>query len=107
MNTTEHLIPECQYWAEQLTREHGLSTDIEKLLLMSGMEALQRLRQIQERIERDGLMLEWGDGVRAHPLLSHEKEARAQFLRAMSELNLSVDAKKIVGGRGRQTRARA
>ena len=60
-------------------------------LLRTALEAHQRARECREAIVRDGMMTADRFGqLKAHPLLSAERDARAAFLNAMRHLALDM-----------------
>ena len=61
-------------------------------LLTLAAECLDRLREAQAVVERDGpTTLDRYGQVRTHPALSLEKDARGQLLQALKQLNLDLE----------------
>lgn len=61
-------------------------------ILERACEALDRLRQAQAAIEREGITVEGRFGPKAHPAVGIERDARTAFLRAVRELGLDLEA---------------
>ena len=60
-------------------------------LLRTALEAHQRARECREAVDRDGMTLPDRFGqLKAHPLLSAERDALAAFLNAMRHLALDL-----------------
>lgn len=86
------LSAEARAWFRKLTSEYGISDPGGLLILRTGMEALDRLRGCQASIKAEGAAVKdrWGQ-VKPHPLLAAERDARAQLLAALKQLNLDVE----------------
>ena len=71
--------------------EFGIDDDASKDLLCESLLARDRLREIRGRINEMGIIIEdrWGC-PKSNPLLSFEKDARAQYFRGMQQLNLDI-----------------
>jgi P27 family predicted phage terminase small subunit len=62
-------------------------------LLQSAAETWDRLQQAREMIDRDGLTIQTGDGgLKAHPAVAIERDARLAFARLVRELDLDAGA---------------
>jgi phage terminase small subunit len=60
-------------------------------VLAQGCEALDRLRQIQAKLKKDGLtFVDKFSQIKPHPLLVAEGSTRTQFVRCMRLLNLNL-----------------
>src|SRR5262245_44129596 len=67
-------------------------TGAAKAVLLQGCESLDRLRQVQETIKRDGIVgYDRFGQSRPHPLLKTEQDARLSVLRSLRLLNLDFD----------------
>jgi P27 family predicted phage terminase small subunit len=73
-------------------KDYDISDEGGLLLLQTGLEAFDRMRQCQEIIKRDGPMVldKWGQR-KSHPLLPAERDARSQMLAALKALHLDVE----------------
>jgi len=67
-------------------------------LLKEACLALDRLRQAQEVLARDGIVIvdRWGQ-PRQHPATLVERDARNQVLKFIKELHLDIDVGASVG----------
>jgi P27 family predicted phage terminase small subunit len=62
------------------------------LILDSGLEAFDRMRQAQRRLKREGLTTKDRFGqVKAHPATVIERDSRAAMLAALKQLNLDLE----------------
>jgi P27 family predicted phage terminase small subunit len=86
-------------WRE-LVADYGVKDSAGCHVLRAGLEAHDRMRAAQKAIEKDGatVMDRWGQ-VKAHPLLSVERDARAQFMAAMKQLNFDLEPLRDRNGR--------
>jgi len=66
-------------------------------LLMQACEAADRVAQLAEKIDADGLMLEARTGPKSHPLLKDEVSNRAFICRTLERLGLNLEAVKPMG----------
>ncbi len=79
---------ERKLW-KQILNEYPIDDRPGELVLQTGLEAHARMRQCRELIEAQGMTTVDRFGqLRAHPLLSAERDARAQFLMAFRQLDL-------------------
>ena len=96
----KHLTPEAREWWQKLTREYQIDDDAGLLLLQTSMEAFDRMRACQACIARDGEMItDRFEQRKCHPLLSTERDTRAQMMAALKQLNLDVEPLKPGPGR--------
>jgi P27 family predicted phage terminase small subunit len=69
-------------------------------ILLSALEAFDRMRSAQKQIKTDGETYRDRFGqIRAHPLLPVERDARAQYLAGLRALNLDVEPLRDRPGR--------
>ena len=94
------LSPEARGWWRRLCREYGIEDAGGCLLLQTALESLDRLREAQKSIAKDGAVTTDRFGQqKAHPLLAAERDARAQMLMALKQLNLDVEPLRDRPGR--------
>lgn len=86
------LSDEAKKLKKMIIADYSIDDAAGTRILDTACEAFDRMRGAQKVIERDGLtvMDRWGQ-VKAHPLCSVERDARAQFLAALKALNLDVE----------------
>ncbi|MFW5453768.1 phage terminase small subunit P27 family [Thioalkalivibrio sulfidiphilus] len=100
MKTTapKHLSAEAKRWWSRIVSEYDLGADHGPLLLQTALEAFDRMRECQARIKLDGPMLPDRFGqLKAHPLLSTERDSRAQMMAAIKQLGLDIEPPGPVG----------
>ena len=83
-----------------ILKEYDISDEAGISILQTGMEAFDLMHDAQAVVDRQGLTVA-GDrgGIKAHPLLSVIRDARAQFLAALKQLNLDLEPLKNGPGR--------
>ena len=88
----KHLSSEARALWRSVLADYELERRHEAILL-TALEALDRMRQAQAQLTADGLTTtdRYG-GVKAHPAVVIERDSRAAFLRAMRELGLDLEA---------------
>jgi P27 family predicted phage terminase small subunit len=86
----EHLSePQRALWVSIVERYALQPEHLAQLQL--GLEALDRVAQAREAIERDGLTVTGARGsVTPHPALMVERDSRTAALRALKQLNLDL-----------------
>jgi hypothetical protein len=66
-------------------------TDASLAVLCSGLEAHMRARQCREVFIEEGMLVTGRDGqLKAHPLLSVEREARRLFMQTFKTLGIKL-----------------
>ena len=86
------LSPEAQAWHDQLASEFSIDDAGGRLLLITACESFDRLKQCQSQIAIDGQQVADRFGtMRAHPLLSAERDARSQMLACLKALSLDLE----------------
>ena len=89
----------CRWW-RRLTTEYEIGDDAGRLILMTAMEAFDRMRQAQAVLTKDGLSIKDRFGqVKAHPLAVVERDSRAQMMAALKALNLDIEPLRDGPGR--------
>ena len=86
-------------WSRMLS-EYDLADEAGLMILQTALEAFDRMRGAQTAISKDGLVVRdrWGQ-TKPHPAASIERDARAQYLGALKQLNL--DTEPLRDGPGR------
>ncbi len=68
--------------------------------MQTAMEAFDRMKSAAEEIDRDGTTIkDRFEQQKAHPALNAEKDARAQMLAALKQLNLDLEPLRDGPGR--------
>src|SRR5262245_11857125 len=87
----EHLKPETRAWYEHVCREYVLESHHLRTLQIAA-ECWDRRQQARDVLDRQGLTIEDKYGtVKPHPCVAIEKDAGAQFVRCIRELNLDTE----------------
>ena len=95
-----HLSSEAQKWWERISSEYSIDDQAGLLLLQTSMEAFDRMKECQRFIEKEGSqILDRFAQLKAHPLLCVERDARAQMLAALKQLNLDLEPLRDGPGR--------
>jgi P27 family predicted phage terminase small subunit len=90
----EHLSPAMRDWWRDITTTFVLESHHLKVLQVCA-EAWDRLQQARQVLAEEGLTIETGTGSRKqHPAVAIERDARAQFLVALRQLDLDVEMPK-------------
>jgi P27 family predicted phage terminase small subunit len=98
------LSPEAKRWFKRIQQEYHIVDQPGLLLLQTAMEALDRMRECQRAIERDGSTVQDRFGqTKAHPLLATERDARAQLLSAIRQLDLGIETDESLPWRTKHT----
>lgn len=96
----KHLSTEARGWWVKLADEYGIDDEAGLMLLQTGLEAFDRMRECQKAIKTDGPMIkDRFEQPKAHPLLSVERDSRAQMLAALKALNLDLEPLRDGPGR--------
>ena len=87
----DHLSADARAWWDHLTNEYDIADSGGRLLLQTAMEAFDRMRGAAARVAEDGEMVADRFGqLKAHPMLTVERDARSQMLMSLKQLNLEV-----------------
>jgi P27 family predicted phage terminase small subunit len=96
----KHLSAEAKRWWREIMREYAIDDQAGLLLLQTALEAFDRMKSAQARINTDGEAVADRFGqIKPHPLLPAERDARAQMLAALKQLNLDVEPLRDRPGR--------
>lgn len=86
-----HLAPETAAWWNAVLGDYDLEAHHLRLLRLA-CEAWDRCQQAREILDRDGLTVPTGEGgLKAHPAIGIERDARTAFARLLRELDLDAD----------------
>jgi len=96
----KHLSIAARKWWDAIQGEYAIHDNGGRLLLQTALEAFDRMKSAAERIDRDGAAVEDRfNQVKPHPLLPAERDARAQMLAALKQLNLDIEPLRDKPGR--------
>ncbi len=89
--------PAKKLW-KKLTEEFDVSDAAGLAVLQAALEAFDRMKTARSVIRKEGLQVQdrfkqW----KAHPLATVERDARAQFLAGMKQLNLDTEPARSPG----------
>ena len=92
MRPPKHLSAESKRWWQKISEEYRLDDEAGLLILQTACEAFDRMRGAQHQIAEDGTTFQDRFGqIKGHPLLPTERDARAQLLAALKQLNLDIE----------------
>jgi len=87
-----HLSNAAKTWWRRIVREYAVDDQAGCLLLQTALEAFDRMKGAQAQITTEGATVRDRFGqTKPHPLLTVERDARAQMLMALKQLNLDVE----------------
>jgi P27 family predicted phage terminase small subunit len=96
----KHLSAESRKQYSAIASEYNIADDVGLLVLQTAFEAFDRMRLAQAQVKEDGATTTDRFGqTKAHPLLTVERDARAQFLAALKALHLDVEPLHDKAGR--------
>ncbi len=91
-NPPKTLSAEAKTWWKKLVKEYEIDDPAGCLMLQTALEALDRMRGAQQAIADDGVTIkDRFDQVRAHPMITVERAARAAMMAALKALNLDLE----------------
>ncbi len=103
----KHLSTEARRWWAKIADEYSIDDEAGLLVLQTAFEAFDRMRAAQAQVSTEGsTVTDRFNQTKAHPLLPIERDARAQFLAALKQLNLDIEPLADAPGRpagGRKT----
>jgi P27 family predicted phage terminase small subunit len=86
----DHLRQPTAEWWRSVCESYELEGHHERLLTLAA-EAYDRGQQAREILDRDGLTVATADGgIKAHPCIGVERDARIAFARLTRELDLDA-----------------
>lgn len=86
-----HLSTEAKGIFRSVLADYELETRHVAVLTVA-LEALDRMREAQAAVAKDGAYTDGRFGLKAHPALAVERDSRLAHLRAMRELGLDLEA---------------
>lgn len=86
----DHLSPSAQQWWRTAVETYVLHEHHRRLLQLL-CEAWDRAQEAREQVARDGLTMSGPQGVRPHPCVSIERDARLAVARLVRELDLDAE----------------
>ena len=96
----KHLTSEARQWWRSLVTDYDLDDPAGLLLLQTAMECFDRMRECQRVIAEDGVATRGSrKQIRSHPLLTTERDAKAQMLASLKALNLDIEPLRERPGR--------
>lgn len=96
----KNLSREAKRIWKDLQEEYRINDPGGLLILKTGLEALDRLREAQTVIAKEGPQVQDRFGQwKAHPLLTVERDSRAAMLAALKALNLDLEPLRDGPGR--------
>jgi P27 family predicted phage terminase small subunit len=86
------LTPEARRWWRKLTGEYDIRDEGGLLLLETALTALDRMRQAQAQIAKDGPIVRdrWGQ-AKPHPATVVERDSRTGMLAALRAMHLDLE----------------
>jgi P27 family predicted phage terminase small subunit len=85
------LSQEAARWWKLIVEQYEIDDDAGRLLLQTALESLDRLREAQAVLLKDGIVVKDRFGQpRQHPATLVERDAKNMLLRALKSLNLDV-----------------
>ena len=96
-----HLSRAAKVWWLKVAEEYAISDSGGILLLNAAAEAWDRAQSAREQISADGgpMLADRFGQQKVHPLCAVERDARAQHLAALKQLNLDVEPLRDRPGR--------
>ena len=85
-----HLSPSAANWWRTTVNRYVLEEHHLRILQLA-CEAWDRAQEARERVERDGLTVAGQQGVRPHPCIGIERDARLAVARLVRELDLDTE----------------
>jgi P27 family predicted phage terminase small subunit len=99
-NPPATLTKEAAGWWDKIHNEYGIDDEAGLLLLQTALEAFDRMRAAQKVIKKEGMQVkDRFDQLKAHPLLTIERDSRAAMITALKNLNLDLEPLRDGPGR--------
>ena len=88
----KHLSREAKRQWQKLLLEYEIEDQAGLFLLQTGLEAFDRMREAQAIVKEEGMQVADRFGqMKAHPLITVERDARSAMLQAVKGLNLDLE----------------
>ena len=90
----DYLRPETRQWFASVVADYELQGHHVRLLTLAA-ESWDRIQQAREILEREGITIAGREGgVRPHPCVAIERDAKISFARLIAQLSLDGDQSK-------------
>jgi P27 family predicted phage terminase small subunit len=100
MNPPKNLSREATKLWRAIQDEYQIVDEAGRLILRTGLEAFDRMRQAQEILDEKGMTTTDRFGQpKAHPMTTVERDSRAAMLAALKQLNLDLEPLRDGPGR--------
>lgn len=97
----KHLSLEAKRIWKELVEEYSIEDSAGLRILRVSLESFDRVQAARKAIDHDGMTITDKFGqVKAHPLLSAERDSRAAFLAGLKALNLDLEPLRDIGRPG-------
>ena len=83
------LNTESQNWFNQIKKDYAIVDSGGLAYLRIAAESLQRMREAQDILASEGIVIEGRYSTTAHPAIGIEKDSRNALILALSKLNLT------------------
>ena len=90
LTAPHHLTEGTAAWWLQVQTDYSMESHHVRLLTLA-CEAYDRTQQAREIIDRDGPVVVTDGGIKAHPAVAIERDARLAFARLVRELDLDAE----------------
>lgn len=95
-----HLSKDARKWWAKIVREYSIDDEAGRLLLQTSLEAFDRMKEAQRRLDQEGLTYkDRFEQVKPHPLIPVERDARAALFAGLKSLNLDLEPLRDGPGR--------
>jgi phage terminase small subunit len=95
--TPTALSKNSQTWSKTMARQHDIVEGHRLSLLHLAARCLDTMEEARKQIARGGLTVPSQQGIKSHPAVAVERDARAAFARLIKQLKLDKEVKRPVG----------
>lgn len=100
MKAPKNLSREAKTLWRKIQDEYAITDEAGLLILATGLEAFDRMRQAQDILKAEGMTtLDRFSQPRPHPAATIERDSRAAMLAALKQLNLDLEPLRDGPGR--------